>query len=117
MKKYSHYFKHCPYEYVDVYRVLELFEVSNPELAHAIKKLLVAGGRGHKNITKDVQEAIDSLERWKEMRQEDVETSTNSIPNREYDWSFNVNEYGTMNDNYAISSGVATVPYKFSTKS
>lgn len=31
------------------------------------KGLLVAGNRGYK----DVQEAIDSLERWKEMREED----------------------------------------------
>lgn len=112
MKKYSHYFKHCPYEYVDVYRVLELFDVSNPELAHAIKKLLVAGGRGHKNITKDVQEAIDSLERWKEMRQEEIESSTNVVDLKGCDWSFNANEFATMNDSYAISSGTTTVPYK-----
>lgn len=72
MKKHSHYFKHCPYEYVDVYRVLELFGVENPEIAHAVKKLLVAGGRGHKCIKKDIQEAIDSLERWKDMREEDL---------------------------------------------
>ncbi len=70
--KYSHYFKACPYKVIDPYRVLELFEVTNPGLQHAIKKLLVAGGRGAKNIGQDVQEAIDTLERWKAMRVEDA---------------------------------------------
>lgn len=31
----------------------------------------VAGGRGHKDIDKDVGEAIDTLVRWKAMRAED----------------------------------------------
>ncbi len=71
--KHSHYFKKVPYEYVDVYRVLELFDVTNPSIAHAVKKLLVAGNRGHKDLEKDVQEAIDSLVRWQQMREEDRE--------------------------------------------
>lgn len=70
-RKHSHYHKKCPYDSIDVYRVLELFEVTNPCLQHAIKKLLVAGGRGSKDINKDVQEAIDTLNRWIEMRRED----------------------------------------------
>lgn len=58
---------------VDVYRVLALFNVTDPCIQHAVKKLLVAGGRGAgKDIGKDVQEAIDSLERFKEMRVEDT---------------------------------------------
>lgn len=56
---------------VDVYRVLDLFEVTHPALQHAIKKLLVAGGRGAKSADQDVKEAIDSLNRWNQMRQED----------------------------------------------
>jgi hypothetical protein len=41
-------------------------------LQHAAKKILVAGGRGGgKDISRDVQEAIDALERWKDMRAED----------------------------------------------
>lgn len=68
---YSHYHKPCPYEYVDVYRVLELFGVTDPCLQHAIKKLLVAGGRGQKDISRDVQEAIVTLTRWQQMRQEE----------------------------------------------
>lgn len=70
-RKHSHYFKPCPFSEVDVYRVLELFNVTNPAIAHALKKLLVAGGRGAgKDISTDIQEAIDTLERWKEMQHE-----------------------------------------------
>jgi hypothetical protein len=58
---------------VDVYRVLQLFEVGHPALQHAIKKLLCAGGRGAKNAEQDVKEAIDSLNRWNQMRVEDAE--------------------------------------------
>jgi len=69
---YNHYFKNTVHlNAVDVYRVLELFEVTHPCLQHAIKKLLCAGGRGAKDIEQDVQEAIDSLKRWKDMRRED----------------------------------------------
>jgi hypothetical protein len=72
-RKHSHYFKKCPYDVVDVYRVLALFGVTDQALGHAIKKLLVAGGRGAgKDITQDVQEAIDTCERFIEMRREDV---------------------------------------------
>lgn len=71
--KHSHYFKDVSkLNSIDIYRVLELFEVSNPCLQHAIKKLLVCGGRGAgKDINQDIQEAIDSLERWQEMRDEE----------------------------------------------
>jgi hypothetical protein len=72
MRNHSHYFKPCPYPSIDVYRVLTLFNVVDPCIQHDIKKLLVAGGRGAKDVGKDVQEAIDTLERWKEMRAEEV---------------------------------------------
>lgn len=71
--KHPHYFKPVAgLTHVDVYRVLALFAVTDPCLQHAIKKLLVAGGRGAgKDISQDVQEAIDSLARWQEMRREE----------------------------------------------
>ena len=75
---YNHYHKPCPYEYVDVYRVLELFDVTSPCLQHAIKKLLVAGDRGSKDIVKDVQEAVVTLTRWLQMREE--ERAANARP-------------------------------------
>lgn len=71
-KKHNHYFKNVKHlEYLDVYRVLDLFEVVDPCIQHAIKKLLCAGMRGAKNQPQDVQEAIDSLVRYQEMRKED----------------------------------------------
>ena len=81
MEEYSHYYKKVPngVEYIDVYRVLEMFDVTNPSIAHAIKKLLVAGGRGHKDIEKDVKEAIDSLKRWIDMREEEKVVKLNVI--------------------------------------
>lgn len=70
--KYKHYFKDVSnLDKIDIYRVLELWEVHHPCLQHAAKKILVAGNRGHKNIEKDIQEAIDSLERYKQMLIED----------------------------------------------
>ena len=71
--KHLHYFKDVTYlNVVDVYRVLQLFAVTDPCLQHAIKKLLVAGGRGAgKSIEKDVREAVDTLNRWLQMRAED----------------------------------------------
>lgn len=75
-EKHNHYYKKVPGEYVDVYRVLQLFEVTDPCIQHAVKKLLVAGQRGVKGLEKDIQEAIDSLERWKEMRIEENNQQT-----------------------------------------
>lgn len=75
-KVHNHYFKNVSHlEYIDVYRVLELFNVTDPCLSHAVKKLLVAGGRGHKDISRDVQDVIDSCVRWQEMQRENkIET-------------------------------------------
>jgi hypothetical protein len=69
--KHNHYFKKTVHlDAVDVYRVLELFEVTDPCLQHAIKKLLCAGGRGAKDMEQDVQEAMDTLERYQDMCRE-----------------------------------------------
>lgn len=56
---------------IDVYRVLELFSVQSHAVGHAIKKLLCSGGRGAKDEAQDIQEAIDSLIRYQEMKDED----------------------------------------------
>ena len=72
-RKHAHYHKSVAHlSSVDVYRVLGLFDVTDQALGHAIKKLLVAGNRGVKDMDKDVQEAIDTLQRWQEMRAEDA---------------------------------------------
>lgn len=72
-RKHNHYFKDVSKrDTIDVYAVCELFEVNDPSGAkqHAIKKLLVSGGRGVKDANKDVQEAIDTLTRYLELQQE-----------------------------------------------
>lgn len=71
-RKHSHYFKTVPCNQIDVYRVLAAFNVVDPCIQHALKKLLVAGGRGSKDISRDVGEAIDTLVRWQEMRSEEA---------------------------------------------
>jgi hypothetical protein len=71
--RHGHYKKDVRHlKMVDIYRVLELWEVTSPPLQHALKKVLAAGKRGAKNEEKDVQEAIDSLRRWQDMRAEDA---------------------------------------------
>ena len=71
-QKHNHYFKDVSnLKFIDVYRVLDLFNVVNPCVQHAIKKLLCAGQRGIKDQKQDVQEAIASLVRYLEMQTED----------------------------------------------
>jgi hypothetical protein len=50
-------------ETVDVYDVLVAFGVTCPATAHAIKKLLMPGTRGHKDKLQDLNEAKQSIER------------------------------------------------------
>ena len=72
MNEFNHYQKPVSHlKWIDVYRVLVLFGVTNPCLQHAIKKLLCAGQRGAKGQQQDVQEAIASLLRYLEMQTED----------------------------------------------
>lgn len=73
-RKHGHYFRSViGLKEIDVYRVLQLFDVTDQAIGHAIKKLLVAGGRGAgKDVSCDVQEALDTMNRWVEMRAEDA---------------------------------------------
>lgn len=66
MSKYKKNFKGVD---IDVYDLLVLYEVSNPAIQHALKKLLMAGKRGHKDKIQDLKEAIESIERGIEMEQ------------------------------------------------
>lgn len=45
----------------DVYRVLDAFDVREPGLQHALKKLLCAGIRGKNDTDNDLKEAIDAI--------------------------------------------------------
>lgn len=58
---------------VDVYRILHAFEVTDPCIQHAIKKLICAGRRlGGKTLEQDIAEAIWTLNRWQQMRKEEA---------------------------------------------
>lgn len=71
--RHRHYFKDVSHlSMIDVYRVVELFDVPAGALDHAAKKILCAGNRGDKDQIKDILEARDSLDRWLEMRKEDA---------------------------------------------
>jgi hypothetical protein len=48
---------------IDVYDVLVAYDVTNPAIQHAIKKLLMPGLRGHKNVLSDLREAQNSIKR------------------------------------------------------
>lgn len=48
---------------VDVYDVLAAFDVTCQARGHAIKKLLMAGQRGHKDEAQDLREAVQAIER------------------------------------------------------
>jgi hypothetical protein len=48
---------------IDVYDVLNAFNVQNPAIQHAIKKLLKGGERGVKSKVQDYTEAIESITR------------------------------------------------------
>jgi len=80
-RKYSHYFRPIPpgVTAIDLYRVAEMFEITDQCLFHALKKIVAAGKRGSKTVGQDVQEAIDSLVRWQEMRGEEVPTASGAV--------------------------------------
>ena len=74
--KYGHYFKDVSHlKKIDVYRVIDLWQITDPALQHALKKVLAAGKRGAKNQMQDVAEAIDSLVRFQDMQAENSQRS------------------------------------------
>ena len=56
---------------VDVYDVLKAFDVKCPAIQHAVKKLLCAGIRGHKDRKQDLTEARASIGRAIELEVSD----------------------------------------------
>lgn len=59
---------------VDVYDVLQAFNVTNPALQHLIKKALCAGLRGHKDRMQDLIETRDSAIRAIELEEGNANT-------------------------------------------
>lgn len=71
-EEFPHYYKNVKHlTKIDVYRILDLYAVTNPSVAHAIKKLLCAGDRGSKEFEQDIIEAVKSLQRCLQMITED----------------------------------------------
>lgn len=70
---YPKYYKDVRHlDAVDVYRVHRLFNVTDNELHHASKKILLCGVRtGCKPARKEIEEARDTLNRWLEIQEED----------------------------------------------
>lgn len=57
---------------LDPARICEIYGVTHG-MAHAIvKKGLMAGQRGHKDLIQDIDDIITAAERWKEMELENV---------------------------------------------
>lgn len=72
MTQHDHYRKDVSHlKAIDVYRVLDLFCVTQPALQHAVKKVLCAGQRGAKDYERDLREAVDSINRALQMAAED----------------------------------------------
>ena len=68
----NHYFKDVSkLKSVDIYRVLNLFDVRSHAVGHAIKKLLCAGKRGAKDYRQDLLEAKASIDRELAMMDEE----------------------------------------------
>lgn len=55
---------------VDVYAVLVMFDVQCPARQHAIKKLLCSGIRGKGDVTQDLREARDAIDRAIQLAEE-----------------------------------------------
>ena len=58
---------------IDIYDVLQAFEVHNPAIQHAVKKLLAGGQRGYKDTLTDLEEAKWSIGRAIELEIENAQ--------------------------------------------
>lgn len=76
------YAGHYAYTYkgvrIDPYRILHLYNITNPAHQHALKKLLRAG-KSIKDLRRDIEEVIMTLERWQQMLDEDSTPVTKSL--------------------------------------
>lgn len=86
-RKHSHYFRPFPYENIDIYRFLEVFDVTCPVAQHIIKKAVATGKRGHKDLQRDWQDIVDSAQRKLEMLDEDCQVDADSTKPEWFDVS------------------------------
>lgn len=64
---------------VDVYNVIDAFGITCPARAHAVKKVLATGERGHKDFETDVKETKESMDRAATLKR-DRELMTTPCP-------------------------------------
>ena len=77
---FPHYHKFVGHlQFIDTYRVCELYGVSGP-IENAVKKLLCSGARGAKDQMQDLKEAISSIYRKIEMLEEDSNNVSDNKP-------------------------------------
>jgi hypothetical protein len=61
--------------YVDVKldpaRICDVYGITNMMQSQAVKKVLCAGNRGHKDFSQDIKDIKCALDRWEEMLKED----------------------------------------------
>lgn len=74
------------YVEVDPYRIARLWELNDPALFQAFKKVLCGGQRGGKDQKQDAVEARDAISRWLELEEWELQRSKNPVRfNRESD--------------------------------
>lgn len=72
-KKHNHYFIDVRgLDYIDPYMIAYLYNIDDPSGAtqHALKKLLVPGKRGHKDVHTDLSNVIDTSNRLLEIKKQ-----------------------------------------------
>lgn len=74
--EYPHYYVDVSnYRWLDIYEVLFLFGCVDPALQHAAKKIILTGGRQHKNFEIDIKEARATLDRATYKQQQFIEVT------------------------------------------
>ena len=64
-KKSKYHVEIIPGIWIDTYDVARAFNITDPAHNHALKKVLVTGGRNEKGTVQDIDEAIWSLQNYK----------------------------------------------------
>ena len=63
--------------YIDIYRIADLYDISDHRQFHAMKKTICAGKRGSKSAKQDMIEAIESILNWLENNHADEKICMN----------------------------------------
>lgn len=76
-EEHSHYKRSVAgLDFIDPYRIIDLYGITHPGMQHILKKVLIPGGRGHKDFRRDLQDVFDTAQRSLEMLDEDNKRAT-----------------------------------------